>query len=160
MFVKQNKYHIMRNRFKAAIIDFTISYSLVIPFTLFFNVDIFFQSLLSAILFSSLFCKDLVNGRSIGKRLMGLQVYSMTKNKKLSPMQLIGRNLFLIFWLIEFIVLLVNPKERIGDYVFKTKVEDYVEGKQSKMNPIIIIISFVITFIILWWLSYYFLKYV
>jgi len=66
--------------------------------------------------------KDIMNGASIGKRLLKLEV-RCTDNPNFTPSwdKLIIRNLLTIIWPLEFIVLLVS-KRKIGDRLAKTDV--------------------------------------
>lgn len=70
--------------------------------------------------------KDSFKGRSIAKRLFKLQVVENKTGAVASPLRCLVRNLFCIFWPIEFIVTLVDPSRRIGDLVAGTKVVDYI----------------------------------
>ena len=76
--------------------------------------------------FSLVFCifiivlKDVVNGRSIGKRIMKLKVISVSGGKP-NIWRLILRNITFIIWPIEAILLL-NNRKKIGDRIAKTDV--------------------------------------
>lgn len=70
-------------------------------------------------------CKDVVNGRSLGKRIgSGVQVVNATSGKLVSPLLSIIRNVFELFWFIDFIPWVLGGR-RICDYLLNTKV---VEG--------------------------------
>ncbi len=73
------------------------------------------------------FCKDSFNGKSPGKKIMGLQVVNHKTMLPANPWRCIVRNLFSIFWPIEAIVALANPSRRIGDFVAGTEVVSYEE---------------------------------
>ncbi|HTF82282.1 MAG TPA: RDD family protein, partial [Cytophagales bacterium] len=77
---------------------------------------------LSILGFAFYFCKDCIKGRSIAKRLLGLQVVDNSNGKVASPLQCFVRNLFTIIWPIEFLMALSNPGRRIGDRVAGTKL--------------------------------------
>jgi uncharacterized RDD family membrane protein YckC len=65
------------------------------------------------------FAKDSINGVSIGKGIMGIAVRDQN-NPELTPSfgKLFVRNLFIIIWPIEFVVLLINDdKRRLGDRI-------------------------------------------
>lgn len=82
-----------------------------------FLVTIFFLLLLL------LFYKDIFS-RSIGKKLIGLYIYVKSREEELSipkPSRLVLRNLTLVFWPVEVIILLIKNK-RIGDMYSKTIV--------------------------------------
>ena len=73
------------------------------------------------------FCKDSFNGKSPGKRILKMQVLNYKTKLPASPLRCIIRNLFTIFWPIEFIVALANPDRRVGDYVAGTEVVSFEE---------------------------------
>lgn len=75
--------------------------------------------------FAVYFCKDCINGRSIAKRILKLQLIDNTTGQVASPMKCFIRNLFIVFWPIEGIVALANPSRRIGDRVAGTKLVRY-----------------------------------
>jgi uncharacterized RDD family membrane protein YckC len=64
--------------------------------------------------------KDIVGGKSIGKRIMKVEVVS-TSSSKLNIGRLMLRNVTFIIWPIEAIVLL-STRKRIGDIIAKTDV--------------------------------------
>ena len=53
---------------------------------------------------------------------MKLQVVDNNTEENISVVRHIVRNLFLPLWYIEILILMISKKERIGDYVAKTKV--------------------------------------
>jgi hypothetical protein len=54
-------------------------------------------------------CKDIINGRSIGKRIFGLAVRVDNDNNNVPKIsKLIIRNLFTFLWPIELILILVS----------------------------------------------------
>jgi uncharacterized RDD family membrane protein YckC len=71
------------------------------------------------------FCKDIINGRSIAKRILGLQVVDNKTGDVATPLQCFVRNLFCIIWIIEVIVALTNTSKRIGDRIAGTKLVYY-----------------------------------
>ncbi|MGS2727929.1 RDD family protein [Psychroserpens sp. BH13MA-6] len=64
--------------------------------------------------------KDFLNGKSIGKRLFGIQVKNL-KNEKASEWQSSLRN-FLPIIPIDLMFTFVSPSRRIGDRIAKTKI--------------------------------------
>ena len=60
---------------------------------------------------------------SIGKKIVGICVTTDSEDKKITIRQLVLRNLSLIlfFW-IEFLILFISRKKRLGDVWAKTKV--------------------------------------
>lgn len=75
--------------------------------------------------FALYFCKDCINGRSIAKRIIKLQVVNNKTGQVASPLKCFIRNIFCIIWPVEVIVTLINPSRRIGDQVAGTKVVYY-----------------------------------
>jgi uncharacterized RDD family membrane protein YckC len=97
-------------------------------FTLSQNVDDGFSGPLlyiGLIGFALYFCKDCINGRSIAKRILKLQVVDNKTEQVASPLKCFVRNIFCIIWPVEVIVTLINPGRRIGDQVAGTKVVFY-----------------------------------
>jgi uncharacterized RDD family membrane protein YckC len=87
------------------------------------NPDIFGgMSYFGLIGFAVYFCKDSINGRSIAKRILKLQLVDNSTGQVASPLKCFIRNIFCILWPIEAIVALVNPSRRIGDRVAGTKL--------------------------------------
>ena len=66
------------------------------------------------------FFKDVINGQSIGKRIMKIKVVDLNENKP-SLFNLIVRNITILIWPIEALLVLLD-KERLGDRLAKTKV--------------------------------------
>ena len=66
------------------------------------------------------FFKDVINGQSIGKRIMKIKVVDLNCNKP-SLFNLIIRNITILIWPVEAIFVLLD-KERLGDRLAKTKV--------------------------------------
>lgn len=64
--------------------------------------------------------KDFLNGKSIGKRIFGIQVQNLN-NKKTSEWKSSLRN-FLPIIPIDLIFTLVSPSQRIGDLIAGTKI--------------------------------------
>ena len=72
--------------------------------------------------FSLYFCKDIINGRSIAKRILKLQVVNNSTGQVADPMRCFIRNIFCILWPIEVIAGITNTNRRIGDFVAGTKL--------------------------------------
>lgn len=72
--------------------------------------------------FALYFCKDVVNGRSLAKRILKLQVVKNSSGEVASPMQCFVRNLLCVIWPVEVIMVLVNPQRRLGDLLAGTKL--------------------------------------
>jgi len=71
--------------------------------------------------------KDFLNGKSIGKRLVGLQVQNLNGQKS-SEWKNSLRN-FLPIIPIDFLFTLISPTRRIGDRIANTKI-----GIESEIN--------------------------
>lgn len=69
------------------------------------------------------FGKDCIKGMSLGKWIMGIKVRNEISGDTPSPVKLFARNLTIIIWPIEAIILAVSPdKKRLGDKLVKTCV--------------------------------------
>ncbi len=93
------------------------------------------------------FSKDSIKGNSIGKWAMGIMVRDeKDPNKIPSYGRLLLRNVLLIIWLVEFIVLAAsNDKRRLGDKSANTIVVKN-PNKPSKLPRILIIVGAAISF--------------
>ena len=84
--------------------------------------DIFFVVMVTIALFGMI-CKDAV-GISIGKFAFKYEVYSQKTDKRATALQKIVRNITLVVWPVEVIVLLLSKKERrLGDMLAGTVVQ-------------------------------------
>lgn len=77
---------------------------------------------LSAMMVTMLLCKDCINGKSAGKRIMKIEIANEKEGEKVSAVSCVVRNIFVVLWIIEILVLFISKEKRIGDYVAKTKV--------------------------------------
>jgi len=77
---------------------------------------------LSMLGFAIYFCKDCINGRSIAKRILKLQLVDNITGQVASPLKCFLRNIFIAIWPVEVIVALINPSRRLGDRVAGTKL--------------------------------------
>jgi uncharacterized RDD family membrane protein YckC len=97
--------------------------------------------------FALYFCKDIINGRSIAKRILKLQVVDNKTGQVASPLQCLVRDIFCILWMIEVIVGLTNTSRRLGDRVAGTKLVHYdptLEQPKSNIGKLVlpVIISY------------------
>ena len=72
--------------------------------------------------FALYFCKDIINGASIAKRILKLQVVDNKTGQVATPLQCFVRDIFCILWIIEVIVAMTNTSRRLGDRVAGTKL--------------------------------------
>jgi uncharacterized RDD family membrane protein YckC len=81
------------------------------------------------------FCKDIINGRSIAKRILKLQVVDNKTGQVATPLQCFVRDIFCVLWIVEVIVAMANTSQRIGDRVAGTKLVHYDPAlEQPKLN--------------------------
>ncbi len=94
-------------------------------------------------------CKDCINGRSVAKRIIKLQVVDNSTGQAANPLKCLVRNLFVIIWPVEVIAALINPGRRLGDKVAGTKLvvfDPVIE--QPKLNIGQFLISFAAAYIL------------
>lgn len=82
--------------------------------------------------FSLLFFKDCINGQSIAKRLIKLQVVDNKTGAVATPMQCFVRNLTVFILPLEVLVILAQPERRIGDQIAGTKLVKYSRLTNNK----------------------------
>ena len=75
--------------------------------------------------FAIYFCKDVINGRSIGKRITKTQIVDNKTGQVASPLKCFIRNILCVIWPVEVIVTLINPSRRLGDQIAGTKIVTY-----------------------------------
>ena len=108
------------------------------------------MSYLFMIGFALYFCKDCINGQSIAKRILKLQLVDNTTGKVASPLKCLLRNVFCILWPLEVIVAFNNPGRRIGDLVAGTKLVMFDPTlEQPKINTGKVALAFVLAYGIL-----------
>lgn len=151
---------ILPGRILSAIID---QVSLVVSSIIFFTIgeelastpkDFHEITVNTAIVLFSLFLnKDISFGKSIGKAFVGLRVVSSKTGSPASPIQCMIRNLFVLIWPLEALMLFLSPKRRIGDFVAGTKVEENIEiHRETKRRYVQSILSLVVAFILVYYL--------
>ena len=116
----------MRNkRTFAFIIDMIVAaaFSLLINSILcYFDVK-FIAAMVAIIGWAVLIGKDCLDGMSIGKRLVGIQVIDTNSKQIASPQKCIIRNLFYFIGIIDIFFMFTNSKSlRLGDKVTHTEV--------------------------------------
>lgn len=105
------------------------------------------------VLFSIFLNKDIYFGKSIGKHFNGTRVVSARTGNAANPIQCSIRNLFILIWPLEAIILFFSPKRRIGDVVAGTKVQENVEiGPEMKWQYAHAILSVVASFTLIYYI--------
>lgn len=85
--------------------------------------------------FALYLCKDCINGQSLAKRLLTLQVVDNETGLPASPIKCFIRNITLVLWPIEAVVALSNTSRRLGDRIAGTKLVVYDKAaEQPKVN--------------------------
>jgi uncharacterized RDD family membrane protein YckC len=85
--------------------------------------------------FALYFCKDVINGRSIAKRILKLQIVDNATGQVASPIKCFVRNILCVLWPIEVIVAMTNPSRRLGDRIAGTKLVTFDPIlEQPKLN--------------------------
>lgn len=97
--------------------------------------------------------KDSIKGISIGKWIMGIMVRNESNSEIPNFAKLFIRNLLIVIWPIEFIVLAISSKKkRLGDLIAKTKVLRNAQ-KSKKLLRVLALISIGLCF---FFFTYYF----
>lgn len=78
-------------------------------------------------------CKDIIGARSLGKRLLNLQIVSERDRKAASPARRVIRNVTLLIWPIELLIAMLNPSRRLGDRLAVRLTIDYLQ--QGGVSP-------------------------
>ena len=82
------------------------------------------HDILQLIPFGLILNKDVLYGKSAGKRFFGYVVTSRDSGKPASPLKCLIRNITIFIYPIEVVIMFFNPANmRIGDYLAGTKVE-------------------------------------
>lgn len=74
------------------------------------------------VLYPIYFCKDIVFGKSLAKRIRGQIVIDYYSKLPANPIKSVIRNLTVPLFPIEILVVIFSPKRRIGDFISNTKV--------------------------------------
>jgi len=81
--------------------------------------------------------KDFFNGQSISKRIYGYQIIDIKTNQTANETKCMLRNITMIIWPIEALMILINPTRRLGDIIAGTKLID-----KDKSDPETILTDF------------------
>ncbi|MHA4740818.1 RDD family protein [Dyadobacter sp. MSC1_007] len=97
--------------------------------------------------FALYFCKDCINGQSIAKRILKLQVVDNETGLAASPLKCLVRNLSIVLWPIEALISLTNTSRRLGDRIAGTKLVVFDGAiEQSRINISQVLIPMVIAY--------------
>lgn len=115
-----------KKRFKAFLIDITIlgALGLFILIILMANTSMDFLhviGLTTVIIYGLFFCKDVINGQSIGKRIFKLQIVT-EKGETANMQSIIIRNMIALLQPIDALYMINSRGKRLGDIICKTKV--------------------------------------
>lgn len=100
----------------------------------------FILFLLSSITFLN---KDIFKGRGIGKRVLKLQIIDKKTKKMASPLKCFLRNMFVLIYPLDFIVLAITKKRFLSDLILNTEFTNYSKDNyqiHSLMNYVLTII--------------------
>jgi len=168
------KFPYLNKRLKSMCLDLMYIFAIYFPwiiisvpiFILSRNIEKlkFFISLVEGIIIIfSILNKDLCNGRSIAKRILGFQIIDVKTNKVASDYKCMLRNITIIIFPLEVVVALLNKERRIGDLLAGTKLlECDSEAKETFLSDMsekkqlssrLLIVSFVTAIIISMWLN-------
>ena len=117
---------LIKKRFEAFLIDIIIlgALGVLILVILMANTNMSFFyifGLVTAIIYSLFFCKDVINGQSIGKRIFKLQIVT-EKGQAVILRNIIMRNMIALLQPIDALYMINNRGKRLGDIICKTKV--------------------------------------
>ena len=105
--------------------------------------------------FALYFCKDCIRGQSPAKFIFKFQVVNNTTGEIAGPIRCLARDIFIILWPIEAIILLINPSRRLGDRIAGTKVIiANAEPKPLKINFANLAVAFVLAYPIMPFVAY------
>lgn len=120
---------LVKKRFNAFLIDISILgvLELFLLITLMLNINKSFlciHSITTVIILCLFFCKDIINGQSVGKRIQKIRV--VTQNGGAVSLQnIIARNVTALLQPIDVLYMINNDGKRLGDIICKTKVVDF-----------------------------------
>jgi uncharacterized RDD family membrane protein YckC len=137
--MNEQKVNLLSRRFVSIMIDIPILTLIMIFLSALFTIMInhygfgeryvIIQAV--AVMFFVVFLKDCFKGQSFGKRLLKLRVVNTTDEEPASLGRLIFRNLTLIIWPVDVIMLFVNPEQRLGDMIASTKVVSSIAKRDT-----------------------------
>jgi len=101
----------------------------------------FFQlGLYDVFVFSLYFNKDIFLGQSMGKRVLGFQVFNNKTGQPAGPFRCLVRNFTILLWPVEVIAALVNKERRIGDHIAGTRLGVYDPGVPARTDWVAMVV--------------------
>ena len=99
--------------------------------------------------------KDAIKVKSIAKRALKHEIIDINTGEIASPLKCFIRNILIILWPIEVIVVLASPSRRIGDFIAGTKVVNISKerGENVSVNFKQIAITIALGFLIMFAIS-------
>lgn len=95
-----------------------------------FSSDLIFYVMIFGM--SLYFNKDMIQGKSVAKRALKLEVVDIKTGEVACSLKCLIRNLTIAVWPIEVIAVLISPSRRIGDLIAGTRVEYITDERDSK----------------------------
>lgn len=121
-----------------------------------FNADLFLYALVLGL--SLYLNKDAIKGKSLAKRILKQEVIDIKTGEIASPIKCFVRNILIILWPIEVIVVLASPSRRIGDLIAGTKVVNISTERNDNVSVNFkqVAISIALGFLIMFAISEFF----
>ena len=104
------------------IICFTILPPVIIPELIGIEIREWFGETMILLVFAIYINKDILEGRSAAKRILGQVVIDKETEKPANEIKCAIRNFTVCFWIFEVIIVIFNPNRKIGDLIVGTKV--------------------------------------
>jgi len=76
------------------------------------------------------FNKDIISGRSVAKRILGLRIIDRKTELPANELKCLLRNITIPLWPLEVLISLISPTRRLGDMIANTRLEK-IEKEQS-----------------------------
>ena len=141
-----------KKRFKAFLIDITILSVLGISILVILMINVnksflFIFGLTTAGIYGLFFCKDVINGQSIGKKILKLQI--VTENGKAANLwNIILRNIIALLQPIDAFYMINNKGKRLGDIICKTRVVNATRKIKYESNLLLLVVYVIAAFFI------------
>lgn len=78
--------------------------------------------------------KDILRGKSAGKRIIGLQIVNIETGLPASLTRTLIRNLTIVIWPIEVFITLFSKQRRLGDFIAGTEV---IQSDKEELSTMI-----------------------